>query len=146
MKALLLVLFLALPMHAQFVAGVRAGGYQGQFVGTAEVEVRRGNWSFAPAVDVIRGDHDLHAVHIDVRRLFPFQHAILWIGAGPTFLRSSVPASQSTWNADAGLAWRTKSAWEPYIAARYFTYEMPIFRDDIKGDGGTVSIGIARRF
>jgi hypothetical protein len=146
MKTLLLVLFLALPMHAQFVAGVRAGGYQGQFVGTAEVELRHGNWSVAPALDVIRGGYDLHAIHVDLRRLFPFEHTMLWIGAGPTFVRSNMPASDNTWNVDAGLALRMKSAWEPYIAARYYTYDMPVFRDEIKGTGGVISIGISRRF
>jgi hypothetical protein len=146
MKTLLLVLFLALPLHAEIRGGVRIGGYQGNVSGTFELEARRGNWSVAPALDVIRGGYDLHAFHVDVRRLFHTEHTTFWIGAGPSFVRSNTPASETTWNVDAGLALRMKSAWEPYIAARYYTYDMPVFRDEIKGTGGVISIGISRRF
>jgi len=146
MKTLLLVLFLALPLHAEIRGGVRIGSYQGNVAGTVELDARRGNWSFSPAVDIIRGGYDLHAWHIDVRRLFPIGRTISWIGIGPSFVRSNLPASDNTWNVDAGVALHTKSAWEPFIAARYYTYEMQVFRDDIKGTGGVISIGISRRF
>lgn len=133
-------------MNAEIRGGLRAGGYQGLATGTVELEARHGDWSIAPALDVIRGGYDLHAIHIDVRRLFRTAQSTIWIGAGPTFVRSNLPASDNTWNVDAGIAWRTKSAWEPYIAARYYTYEMPVFRDDIVGRGAALSIGISARF
>jgi hypothetical protein len=122
------------------------GGYQGLATGTVELEARRGGWSLAPAIDVVRGDNDLHAFHVDVRKLFYTEHIAMWIGAGPTFVRSNLPASENTWNFDAGFAWRMTSAWEPYIAARYYTYDMPVFHDEIRGRGATISIGISRRF
>jgi len=146
MKTLLLVLFFALPLHAEIRGGVRIGSYQGNIAGTVEIEARRGNWSFAPAVDIIRGNYDLHVVHVDVRRLFPIGRTTSWIGVGPTFVRSNVFGSENTWNVDAGLALRTKSAWEPFVAARYYTYDLSVYRDEIKGTGGVISIGISRRF
>lgn len=146
MKTLLLVLFLALPLHAEIRGGVRIGSYQGNVAGTIELDARRGNWSISPAVDVIRGDYDLHVWHVDVRRYFPIGRTTSWIGAGPSFVRSNLPASDNTWNADAGLALRTKSGWEPFIAARYYTYDIPVVHDEIKGTGGVISIGISRRF
>jgi hypothetical protein len=146
MKTLLLVLFLALPLHAEIRGGVRAGSYQGNVAGTVEIEARLGNWSLAPALDVIRGGYDLHAIHVDVRRLFHTEHTTSWIGVGPTFVRSNYPSSDNTWNVDVGLALRTKSPWEPFVAARYYTYDLPVFRDEIKGTSGEISVGISRRF
>lgn len=65
---------------------------------------------------------------------------------GPSFVRSNQHVADDTWNVDAGIALRTKSAWEPFIAARYYTYDMPVRRDVIKGTSGVISIGISRRF
>jgi len=141
----ILVFAFVLPLHAEIRGGVRMGGYQGLIAGTVELEARHGGWSFAPAIDVIRGGYDLHAWHVDVRKLFFTGHTTSWIGAGPTFVRSNQHASEDTWNIDGGLAWRMK-AWEPYIAARFYTYDIPVRRDDIRGRGATISIGISRRF
>jgi hypothetical protein len=149
MKTFLILSLLALPLSGQIRGAARGGVFAGanhDAVGTLELEGRRGNWAVAPAYDSIRGGYGLHAIHVDVRRLFPFEHDTVWIGVGPTFVRSNAPSSKTTWNADAGLAWRTSGAWEPFIAARYYSFRMPVFRDVIEGDGAVISIGISRRF
>jgi hypothetical protein len=147
MKTLFPVLLfvLALPLHAEIRGGVRIGSYQGNIAGTVEIDARHGNWSLSPALDVIRGGYDLHAWHVDVRRIFNIGRTTSWIGAGPSFVRSNQHVADNTWNVDAGLALRA-GAWEPFIAARYYTYDMPVRRDVIKGTSGVISIGIARRF
>jgi len=58
--------------------------------------------------------HDLKAAHIDVRRYFKG----LWVGGGPTFISSRVPASDTTWNADDGVEWLRQSVWQPFVAVR----------------------------
>jgi hypothetical protein len=149
MKTLLILSMLALPLNAEIRGAARGGVFVGanhDAVGTIELDARGGNWSFAPAFDSIRGGYGLHAIHVDVRRLFPFAHNTLWIGAGPTFVNSNYPSSKTTWNADAGFAWRTNGAWEPFVAARYYSFRMPVFRDVLKGNGAVISIGISRRF
>jgi hypothetical protein len=150
MKPFLILLLFALPIQA--VAEVRGAARAGIFVGTSseavgtlEVEARRGNWAFAPAYELIRGGYGLHAFHVDVRRLFPTARNTFWIGAGPTFVRSNAPSSDTTWNVDVGIAWRNGSAWQPFVAARYYTFRMPAFRDSIDGNGAVVSVGISRR-
>ncbi len=149
MKAFLILSLLALPLNAEMRGAVRAGVFEGtrnDFVGTVELEARHANWSFAPALDLIRGSYGLHAVHVDIRHLFHSRHNTFWIGAGPTFVNSSVPASKTTWNVDAGLEWRSQGAWEPFVAARYYSFRMPIFRDVIEGKGALISIGVSVRF
>jgi hypothetical protein len=148
MKTLLILSLLALPLNAEIRGAVRGGVFAGahdEAVGTIELDARAGNWSIAPAYDSIRGGYGLHAIHVDVRRLFPFAHGTVWIGAGPTFVQAS-EASTTTWNADAGVAWRTSSPWEPFVAARYYSFRMPVFRDVVEGSGAVISIGIFRRF
>ena len=148
MKRLLVVLLLAVPLQAEVRGAARGGVFLGSgndAVGTIEVEVRRGNWSLAPAVDWIRGGSALHAVHVDVRRHFRSEHNTIWIGAGPTLVRSNAASSEMTWNLDAGVAWRTDRAWQPFVAARYYAFRMPVFRDVLEAHGAVVSIGISRR-
>jgi hypothetical protein len=148
MKTFLILSLLALPLNAEIRGAARGGVFAGakhEAVGTIEMEARRGNWSVAPAYDSIRGGYGLHAVHIDARRLFPFEHGNFWIGAGPTFVSSNAPSSKTTWNADGGFAWRMSGAWEAFVAARYYTFRMPVFRDVIAGKGAVISIGISRR-
>src|SRR5258708_39383853 len=147
MKTFLIFSFLALPLSAEVRVAARGGVFTGtdnDAVGTIELDARHGSWSFAPAFDFIRGGYGLHAVHVDVRRLFLSRHNTVWIGVGPTFVSSSVPSSKTTWNADAGFAWRLNGAWEPFVAARYYSFRMPIFRDVIKGKGAGISIGFSR--
>jgi hypothetical protein len=149
MKTFLILSLLALPLNAEIRGAVRGGVFAGvnhDAVGTIELEARRGDWSLAPAYDSIRGGYGLHAIHVDVRRLFRFEHDTFWIGAGPTFVSSNAPSSKTTWNAAAGLAWRTSSAWEPFLAARYYSFRLPVFRDEIGGSGAVISVGISRRF
>jgi hypothetical protein len=149
MKSFLILSLLALPLHAEIRGAVRGGVFAGahdEAVGTIELDARLGNWSVAPAYDSIRGGYGLHAIHVDVRRLFHFQHSTVWIGAGPTFVRTNEQSSKNTWNADAGVAWRTNGAWEPFVAARYYSFRMPVFRDVVEGSGAVISIGISRRF
>ena len=149
MKTFLVLSLLALPLNAEVRGAARAGFFEGadhDAVGTIELDARRGGWSFAPAFEPIRGGYGLHAVHVDIRRLFQSEHNTFWIGAGPTFVNSNVPSSDTTWNADAGLEWRTGSAWEPFVAARYYSFRMPIFRDVIEGKGAVISVGVSRRF
>jgi hypothetical protein len=148
MKTLLILSLLALPLHAEVRGAVRGGVFQGANnhpVGTVEIDAGNGNWSLSPAIDSIRGGYGLHAIHIDLRRRFQTDHNTFWIGAGPTFVSTNT-SSKRTWNADAGLGWHTGSAWEPFVAARYYSYRMPVFRDVVKGSGAVISIGISRRF
>lgn len=150
MKRLLVLLpLLALPLHAQIFGDIRLGGLAGPqrfVVGTVELEARHGNWSLAPALEVIRGGHDLHSYHVDARRLFQSRRQAFWIGAGPTFVHTNAAASKTTWNADLGYELRTRSGWNPFLAARYYPFKIPIFRDEIVSDGPVVSIGVSRRF
>ena len=137
MKSLLPLLLLAGAIRG----GVFAGN-DNSTVMTFELDARRGNWSFAPAYEFVHGGHDVRALHIDVRRYLQS----FWIGGGATWITSGVPASDRTWNADAGFAFRGSSAWQPFVALRYYRYRMPIFRDEIRGTGSVLSLGISRRF
>ena len=148
MKTFLLLSLLALPVSAEIRGAVRGGVFKGaadDAVGTIELDAGNGSWSFAPAFDLIRGGYGLHAVHADIRRLFRSNRNTFWIGGGPTFVNSNAPSSDRTWNVDAGVAWRINSAWQPFVAARYYRFHMPIFRDVIEGNGAVLSIGISRR-
>jgi hypothetical protein len=149
MKPLLVFLFLAaLPLHAEIRGAVRGGNFVGAesvLAGSIELDARLGRWSVAPAYEVIRGGYGLHAVHVDVRHLIRTSRNTFWIGAGPTFV-SSNSSSETTWNADAGMAWRLKSRWEPFVAARYYSFRLPAFRDELEGNGAVISIGVSRRF
>jgi len=89
--------------------------------------------------------YGVYAIDADVRRLFQFEHNMMWIAAGPTFVGSN-SGSKTTWNADAGFGWKTNSAWEPFVAARYFSFRIPVFRDVLQERGAVISIGISRRF
>jgi hypothetical protein len=149
---ILLLSLLALPLHAAAPVEVRAAARAGLFsgggtdpVGTIELDVRRGNWSIAPAYEVIRGGYGLNAVHVDLRRLLQVERTTYWIGAGPTFVHSNAAASDTTFNIDAGAAWRV-GAWEPFVAARYYTVELPVFRDTVRENGAVLSVGVSRRF
>src|SRR3954447_2130936 len=148
MKTFLLLSLLALPLNAEIRGAARGGVFLGgkhDPVGTIELDVRHGNWSIAPAYDFIRGGYGVYAIDADVRRLFRFEHNTVWIGAGPTFVGSN-SGSKTTWNADAGFAWKTNSAWEPFVAARYYSFRIPVFRDVLEEHGAVISIGISRRF
>jgi len=148
MKTFLIVSLLALPLNAEVRGAARAGIFEGaanDAVGTIEFDARHGSWSLAPAFDLIRSGNGLYAVHVNVRRLFRSEHNTIWIGAGPTFVNSNVPSSDTSWNVDAGLEWRTNSAWQPFVAARHYSFRMPIFRDVIEGNGIVISIGVSRR-
>lgn len=133
---------------AELRGAVRAGAFTSggnDLAGAVELDARLGAWSLAPAYEVIRGGYDLHAVHVDVRRLFAAGSRTFWLGAGPTFVSTS-ESSTTTWNADAGLAWRTGKAWEPFVAARYFSFKTPVFRDRVEEHGAVLSAGISVRF
>jgi len=148
MKTFLILSLLALPLHAEIRGAARVGTFAGgkhDPVGTIELDIRHGNWSIAPAYDFIRGGYGVYAVDADVKRLFPFEHDTLWIGAGPTFVHTN-DGSKTTWNADAGVSWKMNSAWEPFVAARYYSFRIPVFRDVVKENGAVISIGISRRF
>jgi len=148
MKAFLILSLLALPLHAEIRGAARAGTFAGgnhDPAATIELDVRHGNWSIAPAYDFIRGGYGVYAIDIDARRLFQLEHNTIWIGAGPTFVGSN-SGSKTTWNADAGFAWKTNSAWEPFVAARYYSFRIPVFRDVLQEHGAVISIGISRRF
>ena|SRR5215212_2998190 len=147
MKRLLLLLLLALPLHAEIRGALRGGLFASEshdLVGTAELDARLGNWALAPAYEVIRGGYGLHATHIDVRRLFQTDRGTFWIGAGPTFVIST-ESSEKTFNIDAGVEWRTKSALEPFIAARYYSYDLPVFRNSLEATGAVISVGVSVR-
>lgn len=144
-KRFLLIALIALPLHAEVRGALRGGIYAGgqtDAVGTVELDLRSGPWSFAPAYDFIRGGYGLHAIHVDIRRFF----GGFWLGVGPSFVRSNAPSNETTWNVDGGFEWRTHGAWRPFVAARYYQFRMPVFRDVIEGNGAVLSIGISRRF
>jgi hypothetical protein len=149
MKRSLLLLSLCLitiPLHAEVRAALRAGQFVGgNIAGSIELDARYGNWSFVPAYESIRGGYGLHAYHVDIRRLFQNERSTFWIGAGPTFVRSNAPSSSTTWNADAGFQLRLKSRFEPFVAVRYYSFRMPIFRDVLKSKGPVVSVGVSVR-
>src|SRR3954447_5896047 len=57
MKTLLILSLLALPLNAEIRGAARGGVFVGanhDAVGTIELDMRQGNWSFAPALDAIR--------------------------------------------------------------------------------------------
>jgi hypothetical protein len=147
MKTFLLLSFLALPLHAELRAAARGGIFAGAgqiAVGTVELDARLGRWSVAPAYEVLRGGHGQAAAHINVRRLFPSREKTFWIGAGPTFVRSTAGAHENTWNVDGGLEWRSSKTWRPFVAARYYSFHMPIFRDVLEAQGAVLSVGVSR--
>lgn len=150
MKPFLLLLSLSLitiPLHAEVRADVRAGVFAGSDnhpAGSLELDARYGNWAFAPAYEGIQGGYGLHAVHVDVRRLFQNEHNTFWIGAGPTFV-SAISASETTWNIDTGFELRSRNRFEPFVAARFYSFRMPVFRDVIKGSGAVISVGVSMR-
>lgn len=147
MKTFLILSLLAFPLHAEIRGAVRGGVFvSGKHdpAATIELDLRHGNWSFAPAYDFIRGGYGVYAIDADVRRLFQFEHDTMWIGAGPTFVDSN-SGSKTTWNADAGFAWKM-NAWEPFVAARYYSFRIPVFRDVLQERGAVISLGISRRF
>ncbi|MEA2237340.1 MAG: hypothetical protein QOC81_2064 [Thermoanaerobaculia bacterium] len=134
-----------MPLHAEVRAAARAGIFAGSDnhpAGSIELDARYGNWSFAPAYESIQGGYGLHAVHADVRRLFQNEQKTFWIGAGPTFVSSS-SSSMTTWNIDTGFEWRAKSRFEPFVAARFYRFRMPVFRDTLKGSGAVISVGVS---
>jgi hypothetical protein len=145
---LLLAILISLPLHAEIRGGLRGGFFENaghDLVGTVEVDLRHGNWGIAPAYELIRGGYSLHAIHVDVRRFFPSNERAFWVGAGPTFVSTNASSSKTTWNLDAGHEWRFKSGWSPFVAARYYKFDLPAFRDRVDANGVVVSIGISRR-
>jgi hypothetical protein len=151
MKRFLLLISLSLatiPLYAEVRADARAGVFAGSDnhpAGSIELDTRYGDWSFAPAYELIQGGYGLHAVHVDVRRLVQNERSTFWLGAGPTFVKSNNPSSMTTWNVDTGFEWRAKNRFEPFIAARFFSYRLPVFRDVIKGSGAVISVGVSVR-
>ena len=150
MKRSLLLLALSLitiPLHAEVRAAARAGVFAGSDnhpAGSLELDARYGNWSFAPAYEGVQGGYGLHAIHADVRRLFQNEHNTFWIGAGPTFV-STNESSNTTWNIDTGFEWRSKNRFEPFVAARFYSFRLPVFRDVVKGSGAVISVGVSIR-
>jgi hypothetical protein len=150
MKTSLLLLALSLitiPWRAEVRAAARAGVFAGSDnhpAGSLEIDARYGNWSFAPAYEGIQGGYGLHAVHIDVRRLFQNEQHTFWIGAGPSFV-STNESSNTTWNVDTGFELRSKSRFEPFVAARFYSFRLPVFRDVVKGSGAVISVGVSMR-
>ena len=151
-RTLLLVSLLALPLSAetlQWRGDVRAGAFSEgthPVVWTIEAEARYGNWAFAPAAEFIALSDNTRALHANLRRIVPFEHSTFWIGAGPTFVNTDAPGNATTWNFDTGLGWNKGQRWEPFVAARVYSFRIPIFRDVIEGKGAVVSLGISRRF
>jgi hypothetical protein len=147
MKTLILLLALAVPMNAEIRGAVRGGLFTGgnnDLTGTAELDLRHGNWALAPAAEGIRGGYGVHAFHVDVRRLFQTDRSTLWIGAGPTWV-STNSSSETTFNIDLGYQRRSKGRWEPFVAARYYHFDLPVFRDSVKDTGAVISVGVSAR-
>ena len=75
MKTFLLLSLLAVPLHAEIRGAARVGVFSGgkhDPAATIEIDVRHGNWSFAPAYDFIRGGYGVYDA--DVRRLFQLEN------------------------------------------------------------------------
>ncbi|HYC61248.1 MAG TPA: hypothetical protein VEK79_16955 [Thermoanaerobaculia bacterium] len=139
--------FIVMPLHAEVWASARAGVFANSdhdLVSGVGVDVSGRTWSFSPAFEVVRGGHGVTAAHVNVRRLFRSDNRMFWVGAGPTFVHSD-SSSDTTFNVDAGLEWRANSAWAPFVAARYYSYSMPVFRDVVENNGVVISVGISRR-
>lgn len=148
MKRFLILWLIALPLQAEVRAGARAGIFTSSshdVVGGIELDVRGAAWSFAPAYEYVRGGGGVSAAHVNVRRLFRSNDKVFWAGIGPTFVRSNTPANDTTFNVDTGVEWRTKTPWSPFIAARYFSYSMPVFRGSAENRGVVISVGVSRR-
>lgn len=147
--ALVLFSLAAVPLHAddaEVRAGARVGAFANarhDFAGSLDLEVRYRGWSLAPAYEVVRGGYGLHAIHLDLRRLIQSERHTFWLGAGQTFAKAT-GGSKTTWNAEGGVAWRA-GAWEPFVAARYYKLELPVFRDTIRENGAVLSVGVSRR-
>jgi hypothetical protein len=143
---LLSLLIITIPLHAEVRVALRGGEFIGGDPAAAvELDARYGNWSFAPAYEGIQGGYGLHAYHLDLRRLFQNERSTMWIGAGRTFVRTNAPSSTRTWNADAGFQLRLKSRFEPFVAVRYYSFRLPVFRDVVKDKGPEVSAGVSVR-
>ena len=139
--------FLALPSRAEVWVNARAGVFANSdhdVTGGVGLDVSGRAWSFSPAFEVVQGGHGVTAGHVNVRRLFRSDSNVFWVGAGPTFMHSD-SSSDTTWNVEAGVEWRSKSAWAPFVAARYYSYSMPIFRGVVENSGAVISLGISRR-
>jgi hypothetical protein len=149
MKRSLLLLSLSLitiSLHAEVRAALRAGqSVGGNIAGSIELDARYGNWSFVPAYESIRGGYGLHAYHVDIRRLFQNERSTFWIEGGPTFVGSNTASSATTWNADTGFQLRLKGRFEPFVAARFYSYRLPVFRDVLKSKGPVISVGVSVR-
>lgn len=145
---LLLLSFLALPLQAQqsvqWRAAVRAGVVTGtgqSFVPSVDLEVRSHNVALAGSEDLFNIGYATRATHVNLRYATP----TFWIGAGRTWVTTNSTGHEQTWNADAGLSFRPNSAWQPFIAVRYYTFRMPVFRDTVEMKGPIAYVGISRR-
>ncbi len=148
MTRYLILVFLALPLTAQTIdwrGGARAGCFKGgqndPCAFTLELDARNGGWSFAPAGEFIMLSDNTRAIHLNIRRYIQN----FWIGAGPTWVHSDAPSSDHGWNVDLGLGLPNHTKWQPYVAARFYSFDMPIFRDRIRASGALVSLGVSRR-
>lgn len=143
----LFLLVLALPLEAEIRAAARGGVFTGADAnpaGSLEVELRRGNWALSPAYEIVRGGYGQHAVHLDVRRIFPLTNRALWVGAGATRVATNEDA-ETTFNVDLGFKPWANRTWEPFVAARFYSYTIPVFRDKVDNSGAVLSIGLSRR-
>ena len=150
MNTLLLILAVAVavPIQAEIRGAVRGGLFTGgsnDLVGTVELDLRHGNWALAPAFEVIAGGYGTNAYHVDLRRLFQSERNTFWVGAGPTWVSNNNPSSDTTFNIDLGFQRRMKGRWEPFVAARYYSFDLPAFRDSVEDSGAVIAVGVSAR-
>jgi hypothetical protein len=151
-RALLILSLLALPLQAQQSVEWRAAAHAGVVTGAGrsflpgvDVEVRSHHVALAGSEEFFNIGESTRATHVNLRYVATSENTTFWIGAGPTWISTDSNASTNTWNADAGLSFRTKTAWEPFVAARYYAFRMPVFRDVVEAKGPMLYVGIARR-
>lgn len=147
-RVLLILSLLTLPLQAQqsvqWRAAVRAGvviGARQSFLPSVDLEVRSHNFAVAGSEDLFNIGYATRATHLNLRYATP----AFWIGAGPTWVTSNAAGHARTWNADAGLSFRPNSAWQPFVAVRYYSFRMPVFRDVVVMKGPIAYVGISRR-
>jgi len=151
-RALLILSLLALPLQAQQSPQWRVAAHAGVVTGAGQsflpgfdLEVRGHNFALAGSEEFFNIGASTRATHVNLRYVAPSENTTFWIGAGPTWISTDETANTHTWNGEAGLSFRTKTAWEPFVAARYYSFRLPVFRDTVEAKGPMLYVGISRR-
>lgn len=129
-----LIAFHAVEANAQWDLRV---GVRGTQLPSASVELllSKGPFAVVPTFEYVwagKRVSDVRLLHVNAQYRFalPGKHT-LWVGGGPTIASViSQPGTAHVWNAEIGfgIPWRYGEA---YVAARYFNFTIPVFRDEV---------------